>query len=371
MIDETDLDAAVGAGIVTQDQADSLRRFVASREPQKATERADDERFRFMRGFNDVFFAVGIVLFGVGLSFFATVIPFGNLAAAAITWSLALLVVGRMRMVLPGILLACLFAYLVVRMVDVEWTWIVQKTELPLWLLPAGRFTFSPIGNFLPIVFAIKALVAACAASIFYWRFKLPFTLLLIAASVVLFVEALLWHYFSSAGATLGSLVLLACGLGVFTVAMTYDLADRDRVTRRADCAFWLHLLAAPLIVHSLIGLVVPGSMFGRVSFSMTTMVAVTIVGVIAVLTVVALLIDRRALFVSALTYLGIVIGYTITTAAGNRSGVDGTVVYTTLLILGALVLSLGISWQPLRRVFVRLFPSALTDRLPRVAPAR
>src|SRR5207249_6767605 len=32
----------------------------------------------------------------------------------------------------------------------------------------------------------------------------------------------------------------------------------RERATRRADCAFWLHLLAAPLIVHSLIWLVSP-----------------------------------------------------------------------------------------------------------------
>ena len=39
---------------------------------------------------------------------------------------------------------------------------------------------------------------------------------------------------------------------------MYYDLSDRTRTTRLADCAFWLHLLAAPLIVHSLIRLLLP-----------------------------------------------------------------------------------------------------------------
>ena len=31
----------------------------------------------------------------------------------------------------------------------------------------------------------------------------------------------------------------------------------------------------------------------------------------------------------------------------------------------GALVLLLGVGWQPLRRIFLRPFPSALVERLP------
>ena len=44
-------------------------------------------------------------------------------------------------------------------------------------------------------------------------------------------------------------LVLIA-GLGVFTLAMWWDRSDRVRQTRRSDVAFWLHLLAAPMIAH-------------------------------------------------------------------------------------------------------------------------
>ena len=369
MIDDTDLDAAVTAGIVTQDQSDSLRRFVASRQPQKDVERADDERFRFMRGFNDVFFAVGIALFVAGLSFFASVILLGHLIAAAITWALSELVVRRLRLVLPGILLACVFTYFAIRMVDTEWRWIAQKFGLPAWLAPGLGFPASLDTAFYPPMLAVKALVATCAAALFYLRFRLPFTLLLIAAGLVVFAQLKVWAYVTNDGMTFVSLMLLLCGLGVFAAAMVYDLSDRDRVTRRSDCAFWLHLLAAPLIVHSIFQLLVPGSTFGRLAGSLTMVGAVIVVGVIVVLTVVALLIDRRALFVSALSYLGIVIGYTITTAAGRQES-DTFAIFATLTILGVLVLALGVAWRPLRRMIVRWVPAVLTDRLPRVALA-
>ena len=45
------------------------------------------------------------------------------------------------------------------------------------------------------------------------------------------------------------SLVLTA-GIGVFALAMWWDRSDRVRQTRRSDVAFWLHLLAAPMIAH-------------------------------------------------------------------------------------------------------------------------
>ena len=43
---------------------------------------------------------------------------------------------------------------------------------------------------------------------------------------------------------------LLVFGIGVFLFAMWWDASDPKRETRRADVAFWLHLLAAPMIVH-------------------------------------------------------------------------------------------------------------------------
>jgi hypothetical protein len=368
MLDDDDLEAAVAEGIVTPAQLEALRAFVGSR--RHAAERADDERFRFMRGFNDFFFAVGVVLFGIGIAYFAGVDPIENLVAAALIWVLAEFLVRRMRLVLPGILLACLFAFFAFRLTELGWSHVAQLTGVPL-RLPAG-FPRSPVlGSLEPIAFAVKAVVAGLAATAFYARFRLPFALLLIAGSVVLFVTTVLGAILIPRVVT-PSLVLLLCGFGVFAAAMVYDLSDRMRTTRAADCAFWLHLLAAPLIVHSLIRLILPSPTapagLGQFGLGMNTTSAVTIFVIVAFLTAIAVLIDRRALLVSALIYLGIAIGYAITGAIRADTGSQPAVFFATLVILGTMVLALGVGWQPLRRVFLRLFPSAFVGRFPPVA---
>ena len=44
--------------------------------------------------------------------------------------------------------------------------------------------------------------------------------------------------------------LMFVAGLGVFAFAMRWDLQDPERITRRSDVAFWLHLAAAPLIAR-------------------------------------------------------------------------------------------------------------------------
>jgi hypothetical protein len=368
MFDDDDLEAAVAEGILTTGQAEKMRAFVGGR--RLAADRADDERFRFMRGFNDFFFAVGIVLFGVGIAYFAGNNPLENLLAAAIVWALAEFLVRRMRLVLPGLLLACLFAFFFFKLTD--WTSIDQLTGLSSHVPPQLTVTqYTAFGFLSPVAIATKALAMTLGTAIFYARFRLPFALLLIAGSLVLFVSALLGPVLS-AGSLTYPLLLLACGLAVFAVAMTYDLSDRARTTRNADCAFWLHLLAAPLIVHSLIRLILPAPPPAGVptpfALTMTTGSAVTIIVIVACLTAVAVLIDRRALLVSALIYLGTAIGYALTSAVRAGADTQPAVFFATLVILGGLVLALGVGWQPLRRLFLRLFPAGLVNRLPPVA---
>jgi hypothetical protein len=371
MVEDDDLDAAVADGVLTQAQLDALRTFVTSR--RASAERADDERFRFMRGFNDFFFAVGIVLFGAGITFFAGTSAFKNILAAAVIWALAEFLVRRMRLVLPGILLVSLFAFFAFRLTQLNWAALSHVIGVPLRLTPG--FPTRPnqvLDSFEPIAIAVKALAAALAATLFYLRFQLPFALLVIAGCLVLFLSMLFGPVlFPDTSAY--TLILLVCGLGVFAVAMYYDLSDRTRTTRLADCAFWLHLLAAPLIVHSLIRLLLSGptgadASVGPFGLSMTTASAATIFVIVALLTMVAILIDRRALLVSALIYLGVAIGYALTSAIRAGTDSDVSVFFATLVILGATVLILGAGWQPLRRVFLRLVPTAFVNRLPPAA---
>ena len=77
-----------------------------------------------------------------------------------------------------------------------------------------------------------------------------------------------------------------------------------------------------------------------------------------------AISVDRRALLVSALTYLGAIVGYAITHAVGK----DTNVFFATLLVLGILILTLGVGWRFLRGIVLRLLPNVLVNRLPPVS---
>jgi hypothetical protein len=376
MLNDGDLDAAVTEGIVTAAQATALRELGHKRERERAIALGHEERFRFMRGFNDVFFAIGVVLFVAGLLYFTPRGATGYAVAAAIVWGLAEVLVGRLRLVLPGILLASAFVVLVFFAA----TPVPLESRLPFETRP--MFPPSGVLDYLhfypggPLAFAGRALIAAAAAAAFYWRFKLPFTLLPLAASLVVAALGAASFLLPQSIVVSDALVMLACGLAVFAAAMVFDASDRERITRRADCAFWLHLLAAPMIVRSAMLLAVSPladaiSVTGEpVRRNMNAEMAVAVMLIVAVLALVALLIDRRALLVAGLAYLGAAIGFALT---GSRIGVqaDGAfVVAATLVILGALVLTLGAGWVPLRRRLLALLSPAISSRLPPV-PAR
>jgi hypothetical protein len=357
MLDDDDLDAAVGAGIVTQAQADALRTFAVQRRTVGVAERADEERFRFMRGFNDFFFAIGVVLFGVGLALFAGMnaqpIVYG--LAAVVMWGLAELLVGRMRLVLPGIVLVGFFGIFVVLAVPTGN--LIAQSEV--WQSTPGNnlllalFAQGNVGRV-----AINAAVVSLAAAGFYARFRFPFALLVVAGGAVIAFELAVSHFLFNDSSAARSLILLLCGLVVFGFAMRFDLSDRIRATRRSDCAFWLHVLAAPLLVHSLVGLVSNNTP--------ENFAAIMIVVIALLLTVVALMIDRRALLVSALVYVGSAIAFALSSAS-----VDTVfILISTLVILGAMVLALGVGWAPLRRRVVSVLSSSMANRLPPVVPA-
>jgi hypothetical protein len=77
----------------------------------------------------------------------------------------------------------------------------------------------------------------------------------------------------------------------------------------------------------------------------------------------VALVVDRRAILVSSLTYLAYAAG-TLMAAAGLQSS---SLALSTLAV-GAVVLLLSAAWRPLRRSFVDLLPEAVQRRVPVVA---
>jgi hypothetical protein len=351
---DADLDAAVAQGIVTDGQAAAPRTLVARRANANAAAGADEERFRFMRGFNDFFLASGVLLFGSGAVFFAGTAAVANVLAAAIMWALAELLVARLRLVLPGLLLVAFFAYFVALALPL-WSWVSE----PYWAHRPFIDTVFGWGD--PAVGCGRGLLVALAGLAFFARFRFPFALLAVAGGPVIAVMALSPLY---PGWLDAHAVLLVCGLLVFAAAMAFDVSDRERATRRADCAFWLHLLAAPLIVHSLVWLAAGRDV--NAFQAMTGHLAATIVAIVVVLALVAVVIDRRALLVSTLTYLGIVIASALKAASVDQN----KIFFATLLALGAMVLIIGVAWLPLRGALMTLVPARAALRLPPVVPA-
>lgn len=363
MLKDTDLDEAVAQGIVTTAQAAALRDLAQRRERERAIALGHEERFRFLKGFNDVFFTIGVVLFLLGVAYFMPSGVSGLLLAAALVWSLAEILVRQLRLVLPGILLTLVFVGLVlaasVGLPAESWSGYDIKKEIPSAFGILQALQYYPGG---PLLFAARALVPAAAAGAFYWRFKLPFALLPMAISLVVAGLGVASFLFPRAPAVADTIFSLVSGLAVFAAAMSFDISDRERLTRRADCAFWLHLLAAPLIVRSIMTLV-SAPLDARYLTQMNATLAVAVALTVAVLAVVAVVIDRRALLVSGLAYLGWAIAYALTDA--GRGG--PFTLAATLVILGAIVLTLGAGWVPLRRLLLPLLPSAISNRLPPV----
>jgi hypothetical protein len=143
-------------------------------------------------------------------------------------------------------------------------------------------------------------------------------------------------------------------GIGVFLFAMWWDSSDPRRETRRSDVAFWLHLLAAPLIVHPIFVLL------GLTDGSASTGEAIVVVLLYVALGFTALAIDRRALLVSALAY----VLYALNSLFQTYGAVELSFALTALVIGSALLL-LSAFWHTARRGVVKTLPGAIQSKLP------
>jgi hypothetical protein len=376
MYSQQDLDDAVAAGAIDATAAASLRTYF---ERDHQTPSVDEEQFRLVTSFNDIFvsiaslillFAVGWIAQSIGQALGLVVTDDGSqgpsflapAAIAATAWGLALFFTARRRMALPSIILVFAFvggvlaatglleAQIMVGSVD-----SLENNE------PLARLLVGGLG-------AIAAAVATAAAYLHWRRFRVPVTVAAGAAAAVGIVLAITAALVGDRFDDLRSLMLiitLLLGVGVFLFAMRWDSSDQARVTRRTDVAFWLHLLAAPMIVHPVFTLL--GLNDGNATIGEGLVVNLLYV----VLAIAALAIDRRALLVSALAY----VLYALTELFKQIGAVELSVALTALVI-GSALLMLSAYWHQARRLVVERLPGSLQgklpllDRLPTLQPA-
>jgi MFS family permease len=351
MYSESDLEAAVAAGALTPEAADALRNYVSG---ARATPAVDEEHFRLITGFNDIFVAVAAALLLSALAWIGSTIgpriggdgpgPFSGFLVAAVAWGLAEFFTKKRRMALPSILLLLAFVL-----------GVLATSALTL-TLALGEESFRDNEQLGLIVLAISAAIAAAAAWLHWRRFRVPVTIAAGAAAVVGVVLALIAMAVGDAEAYQQVLlaVALVSGIGVFLFAMWWDSSDPRRETRRSDVAFWLHLLAAPLIVHPIF------TLLGLNDGNATVAEALVVLLVYVLLGLTALAIDRRALLVSALAYVLWALSDLF-----ERFGAVELNVALTAFFIGSALLLLSAFWNKARRAIVRPLPGGLRSKLP------
>jgi hypothetical protein len=335
-----ELEAAVAKGVLDRSAADSLTEFLIQNRDAAASD-PDEERLRLITGFNDIFVTIGIALFLGALYYLLGYGQSGSLGVAVASWGLAEVFTKRKRMALPSIVLLVTF---------------VLSCAVSSWHFFAPDIATS--SNFYDgKLHGLSFGLAAVAASTLHWfRFHVPITIAAFAAGLVAIATTLVTSVNESLILNYPVAVFTPLGIAVFLAAMKFDMSDRNRLTQRTDIAFWLHLLAAPLIVHSIVYPLLTES-------AVDLGAAVAIVSLFAVLSLVALTVDRRALLVSSLLYLGYASSKLL-----SWSGVASENAGLSILIVGGTVLVLSVAWQPLRRLVLQILPATIRDLGPPAA---
>lgn len=337
MISQKTLETAVSRGVITSTQMDMLRAIEAGVEAIDGRVPVDPERLRFVSGFADIFVTLGIGLFLGALYMLWGETIGGNVALVAASWGLAEWFARRRRMALPSLALTVAFALSTLLLAFNALEQIFDDRDALLKLTQLSLFL------------SYAALASAVALGLHYWRFRVPVTPALILGAMS---AAGLGHLENRISDPEFDLAIFLAGLVAFAAAMWFDARDPTRATNRGEIAFWLHLLAAPLIVHPVMK-GVGGDMLDPLS-------AAFVLLVFLLLGVVALLINRRAMLVSGLFYAG---GAIAVLTEGR--GFDGVLFPIALLVLGAFILLLSIGWEPLRRTFITRLPHGITRHLP------
>jgi hypothetical protein len=338
-VSRAEIEDAVAAGAIDREAADRLLTFVA--QSRTKTGAADEETLRLITSFNDIFVTIGLGLFLGALSYLTTNLgpALSALVIALAAWALSEVFTRQKRMALPSIVLLVVFAFSVL---------FAATAAL------GGGSTWSTTlsgNNEWPLIAA--GLIAAGATVLHWFRFHVPITIAAGCAALAITISALAELAFPGLLTTRPSVVLIPLGVAIFALAMRFDMADTARQTRRADMAFWLHLLAAPLIVHPVVSEI-------RGDGDLGASQAIVVIALFCALSVVALIVDRRALLVSSLAYLGYA-----TFALIANVGWQSSTAAVAVLAVGIVVLALSVLWKPLRTVVVKPLPEALRLRVP------
>lgn len=328
MYTNEDLKSAIDAGIFTSEHVENFRKHVAL---SHETPSVDEENFKLISGFNDIFVVIASILMLLCASWLTYDISpiLSAIVVAMLSWGLAEFFVRKRKMSLPAIVLLISF---------------VSSIFL-------GTARLFP--NMSENAFMVAAIVSSIAAYIHWKRFSVPITVAAGIATIVIFLVSMTFSIYENA-TSYAEYIVFIMGVITFFIAMHWDASDTKRISNNSDVAFWLHLLAAPLIVHPIFSIL--GVFDNQTSL-------ITIFGIVilyVVLSSISLIIDRRAFMVSSLAYVLYALNTLFDTygIANNSFAIAGILIGLSLLLLSGY-------WSKARSFLLKFVPLHIRKKVP------
>jgi hypothetical protein len=235
------LEQAIKDGVVSKEQAEKLTEYMAKGGDPYASQ--DPENLSFLSSLNDVFLTIGLVMLMFGMTLVVGWIsapllsigvagPFISLVMAGVCWMLAEYFTRRRRLLLPSMALATGFCFLIgtgIASLVAKLFFDSAVTDFSSAAQNGGDAPGFIEDRFFQTSYSFVFAFAA-AAGAFYYRFKLPFAMFLIAIS-----GAIAFYQFmveTDGFSTLGGAIIFIAGLVTLAVAMFFDSKDATRRSR-------------------------------------------------------------------------------------------------------------------------------------------
>lgn len=328
MYTDEDLDSAVADGIFTREAVSDFRSQISS---LKNGPTVDEENFKLISGFNDIYVVIACLLLLISSSWALRAFSetLAVLTLPILSWGLAEFFVLKRKMALPAIVLLMSF--------------VGGAFALGLHLSQALDDS----------AFIVASALSAVATFIHWQRFKVPITIAVGGGAVIAFLISSTITFFPNLKESVTTMIFIS-GLMAFIYAMYWDASDRTRTSHHSDVAFWLHLVSAPLIVHPVF------SNLGILTGSESLYGVLTILALYLGMTFISIIVDRRAFMVSSLAYVLYALYKYLETFGSIDYGfaLTGTLIGSALLLLSAF-------WHPTRIVLLKMLPSSVKRYVP------
>lgn len=317
------LQQAVEHKLLLPEQLDPLLLFLTS-DNTKIISTTQEEPLKFIRSFGDVFITFGVLL----LAYAMTLLEFSSLQnwiPVLVFLIIAEWLVRIRHLALPGMAILISILFFVQR--------AIEFNHEHATLLGLSVLSFTSLA--------------------FYLRYKMPFSIFPLAIGLVAIAVLQI-----GLDVLKQPLILSAIGFILFIIAMWFDSRDTRRVSHLSDTAFWLHLLASPLMVHGVMTSLIFNSqpVPGNIPLEVFIMIFFVMIFLLA------LLLDRRAMVISTQIYAI----YAFTQLLGQQLSSDQNVFIIVIFAVALFIIFFGTFWYKTRSlIFGFLVGSKISSYIP------